>query len=294
MARRISLSSYRSKLNQIASKLKQQARDIDRNRREAIRRFNTAINNYNAAVRTHNNRVRANQQRLRSELARLRSSSAPQRVVTYRTAVVRLTESYARLDASSQSRSLSNEENYFYDLSEREAANSVSLLNALEDDNGDSNDAEQASDLQSTVIADEISSLSEDLDSRWRGALFSLNPRNPEAARHFCTSVREVFTGIIGLAATDDEVVAAMPNCDRTSQGSVTRRAKMAYRLRAKGIVNSELEAFADENIDNVLALFTELNGATHGPSGRFGLPALREIKRRVEESLLFLCQIAA
>lgn len=69
---------------------------------------------------------------------------------------------------------------------------------------------------------------------------------------------------------------------------------KRAYRLRSKGIVNSELEAFADENIDNVLALFTELNGATHGPTGKLGLPALREIKRRVEESLLFLCQIAA
>lgn len=294
MARRIWSSNYRSKLNQIASRLKQQAREIDRKRRESVRRLNAAINNYNAAVRTHNNRVRSNQQRLKNELARLRASSAPQRVATYRTAVVRLTESYARMDASSRSRTLSNEENYFYDLSEREAANSVSLLNVLESDRSDSNDSEQASDLQTTVIEDEISSLSDDLDSRWRGALFSLSPKNPEAARHFCTSAREVFHGIIELSAPDEEVAAAMPGCGRTSQGSVTRRAKMAYRLRAKGIVDGELEAFADENIDNVLALFSELNGATHGPSGKFSLAALREIKKRVEDALLFLCQIAA
>lgn len=301
MARRFSTSSFRSKLQQLQSrqrqalgKLKQAVQNLERAERERVRRVNAAIDRYNAAARNHNNRLRQNQQRLKIGIARLRASSSSPRVLTYRTAVVRLTESYARLDASSKSRSLSNQENYLYDLSEQEAANSVSLLNALEEDQDASGDSSYASDLQATVIDDEISSLSDDLDRRWRGALFSLDPQNPEAARHFCTSVREVFTGIIELSAPDEEVEAAMPNCDRTPQGSVTRRAKMAYRLRSKGIVNSELEAFADENIDNVLALFTELNGATHGPTGKLGLPALREIKRRVEESLLFLCQIAA
>lgn len=301
MARRISTSSIRSKLQQLQSrqrqalgKLKQAVQNLERAERERIRRVNAAIDRYNAAARTHNIRMRENQQRLKTGIARLRASSASPRVVTYRAAVVRLTESYSRLDASSQYRSLSNEENYLYDLSEREAANSVSLLNVLEEDQDASGDSSDAADLQATVIDDEISSLSDDLDRRWRGALFSLNPKNPEAARHFCTSVREVFTGIIEISAPDEEVEAAMPNCDRTPQGSVSRRAKMAYRLRSKGIVNSELEAFANENIDNVLALFGELNGGTHGPSGKFSLTALREIKKRVEDSLLFLCQIAA
>jgi hypothetical protein len=297
MARRISLSSYRSKLNQITNKLKQQARKIDQNRRERVRKINTAINNYNAAVRTHNSRIRANQQRLKNELARLHSRSSTQRVVTYRTSVVRLTESYDRLNATAQTRPLSSEENYFYDLSEREAANSVSLLNALEEDQESSDDSADASALQATGITDEISSLSEDLDSRWRGALFSLNPKNPEAARHFCTSVREVFTGIIELSAPDDEVMEAIPYCELvdTPQGKkVSRRAKMAYRLRAKGVVNTELEAFADENISNVLTLFKELNGGTHGLSGALSLMALLEIKKRAEDCLVFLCGIAA
>lgn len=294
MARRFSSSSYRNKLNQINNKFKQQVREIERKQREHDRKINVAINNYNAAVRAHNNRVRSNQQRLKSELARLQSRSSTQRVVTYRTSVVRLTESYQRLEATEQVRHLSNAENHFYDLSEREAANSLSLLNALEEDQKALGDSADTSGLQATSITDEISSLSEDLDSRWRGALFSLNPKNPEAARHFCTSVREVFNGIIELSAPDDEVEAAMPGCERTLQGSVTRRSKMAYRLRAKGIVNTELEAFADENISNVLTLFKELNGGTHGLSGVLNITALHQIKKRVEDCLVFLCRIAA
>lgn len=68
----------------------------------------------------------------------------------------------------------------------------------------------------------------------------------------------------------------------------------MAYCLRAKGIVNGDLEAFADQNIQNVLELFDELNGGTHGRSGALSLTALRGIKRRVQDSIQFLCQIAA
>lgn len=303
MARRIppSLSSLRSKLQQAqakrqqaVNKLKQGLRQLERVQQERVRKINAAINSYNAAVRAYNSRSRTNQQRLKNELARLQSHSSTQRVVTYRTSVVRLTESYQRLETTEQTRHLSNAENHFYDLSEREAANSVSLLNALEEDQAAPDDSADASGLQTTAITDEISSLSEDLDSRWRGALFSLNPKNPEAARHFCTSVREVFNGIIELSAPDDEVEAAMPGCERTPQGSVTRRSKMAYRLRAKGIVNTELEAFADENISNVLTLFKELNGATHGLSGALSLTALHQIKKRVEDSIVFLCQIAA
>ncbi|MGE0209509.1 MAG: hypothetical protein AB7D30_06010 [Lysobacteraceae bacterium] len=290
------MQQAQAKRRQAFNNLKQVVQKIERIERERVRKLNAAINNYNAAVRTHNNRVRANRQRLNSELNRLRAISAPQRV-TYRTTVVHLAESYERMDANAQFRTLSNAENHLYDLAEGEALNSVSLLNALEEDQDQPEAENDATDLQSTAITDEISSLSEDLDRRWRGALFSLNPKNPEAARHFCTSVREVFTGIIELSATDEDVVAALENCQmvKTAQGEkVSRRSKMAYCLRAKGIVNDELEAFADENIKNVLALFDELNGGTHGHSGVLSLTTLRGIKKRVENSIQFLCQIAA
>lgn len=38
---------------------------------------------------------------------------------------------------------------------------------------------------------------------RWKGALFSLSPTNPDAAQHFCTSAREVLTSMLDIAAPD-------------------------------------------------------------------------------------------
>jgi hypothetical protein len=184
-------------------------------------------------------------------------------------------------------------------LSEREAANTVGLFNALEADQRDNAPAEdpdsiEAKILQQTTIEDEIGVISEDLDSRWRGALFSLHPRNPEAARHFCTSVREIFTEVLELKAPDELVFSAMPACTRTQRGNATRRSKIEYLLSLKGIRSSELSEFVDEDVSNVIELFDVLNGATHGASGRLSIATLSQVKKRVEDGLLFLCRIAA
>ncbi|WP_312794617.1 hypothetical protein [Tianweitania sp.] len=39
--------------------------------------------------------------------------------------------------------------------------------------------------------------------------MYALNPVNTDAARHFCTSVREIFTEILDRWADDKAVVAA-------------------------------------------------------------------------------------
>lgn len=59
----------------------------------------------------------------------------------------------------------------------------------------------------------------QDLVDRWTGALFSLSPRNPDAARHFCTSTREVLIAMIDHAAPDSGVTTADSECDRTDRG---------------------------------------------------------------------------
>ena len=214
------------------------------------------------------------------------------RYVSYQQSVSVLTDSYRRLDAVSEEYELSPAENYLIDLSEREAANSVGVLNALEGGE-EASSPEDESGLQSTVITDEILAISSDLDGRWRGALFALSPLNPEAARHFCTSVREIFAEIINQSAPDELVRQEVPDFEVTSQGSVTRRSKMVYLLGKKGIENEELASFASDNIDNIVELFKALNSGTHGASGYHDAGALMQIKRRVEDGLLFLCQIA-
>jgi hypothetical protein len=141
---------------------------------------------------------------------------------------------------------------------------------------------------------DRLSSLSVDLDNRWRGALFSLNPQNPDATRHFCTSAREIFTEIFDTRATDKDVFSVMPDCQRTNNGNATRRSKIQYFLRKKGVNDSNVETFIDNDIENILELFHTLSDGTHGVAGRYTMNQLSVIKKRVEDGLIFLCDIAS
>lgn len=291
MAKRINISQLRSKLRQIESQRRQAIARYN----QKVRKYNqslcdlrAAIDRYNREVRSYNARRRQHYQRLQTELTRLRSRTST-RHAEFRASVNHLHETYTRLERSASTRTLSSVENYFLDLSEREAANSLGVLNALDADQL----PEEQAEFQRTAITDEVAVISEDLDARWRGALFALNPQNPEAARHFCTSAREIFVEILELKAPDDAVFAAMPNCQRTDRGNATRRSKMSYLFAQKGVGLAELADFANDDIGNVMELFELLNSATHGTAGRFNLPALGAIKRRVEDGLVFLSRLA-
>ncbi len=144
----------------------------------------------NLEVRRYNARVRANRQKIATELRRLQSTTTVRYQVVH-TSAITLNNYYERLDAGESSLEGSNYGSEFLDLSERENANSLALSNALESETDESNIDPSA--LLRTEIDGMLQQLSPDLGNRWRGALFSLNPQNPDAARHFCTSAREVF-----------------------------------------------------------------------------------------------------
>ncbi len=292
MARRISISQLKSRLRQQQSKQRQAVSRYN----QAVRKYNQrvrdlerAINRYNQEVRAYNSRRRHHQQRLQSELRRLQSQHSGSSAVL-RISVTRLHATYMRLEQSAAARSLSPADNYFLDLAEREAANSVEVVNALLAPQV----CEETVRLPQTAITDEIAVISEDLDTRWRGALFSLNPANPDAARHFCTSSREIFAQILDIKAPDEAVFAARPDARRTERGTATRRSKMAFLLLRKGVQLEELAEFASEDIENILELFDVLNVGTHARAGRYDMRALAAIKRRVEDGLVFLSRLAA
>lgn len=292
MVKRINLSQFRSKLRQIEAKQRQAIAQYNQKVRQynqSVRNLQGAIDRYNREVRAYNSRQRQHRQRVQTELARLRSRPSSTNV-QFRTSVTSLHESYTLLEKSAAARSLSSTENYFLDLSEREMANSLGVVNALEAEAPST----EAPDLQQTTVTDEIAIISEELDGRWRGALFALHPQNPEAARHFCTSAREIFVEILELKAPDEAVFAAIPSCPRTERGNATRRSKMTFLLAQKDVDMAELADFASDDIGNVLELFDLLNSATHGTVGRYDLATLGTIKRRVEDGLLFLSRLAA
>ena len=254
---------------------------------DKVRRYNTArkqaIDAYNREVRADNTRVRANLTRLQSELRRLSHQASTVRYTAFHKSVSMLSTAYEQLDNAGANPFLS-------DLAEQETANSVTVLNDLLDDDTDPKISEE--DLKNTQIAEELAHISLDLDSRWRGAIYALNPKNPDAARHFCSSTREIITEIIDTQAPNAAVFARFPNCQITEKGTPTRREKIRFCLDLNGRANDILENFIDANVDNVITLFDELNSGAHGRAGKFSPQQLGSIKIRVEDAIRFMCEI--
>ena len=289
MARRISLTQFKSKLRQFENKQKQAINNYNREVRKYNQNVKQTINKYNQEVKAHNARVRANRQRLKTELNKL-SRHKTTRYVVYRSSVVSLNDTYNYLDQRSESGNLETKYNYFLDLSEKEAANSVEVLNSLLH----SEEHQLSNYLNDSTFTDELQKISVDLDSRWRGAVFSLNPNNPDAARHFCTSAREVITQILEIKAPDNEVIELLPECTYTDQGKPTRRSKIKFLLHRKGLPDDDFEMFVEEDMQNIVELFRVFNDGTHGSAGTFDLHQLSAIKKRVEDSILFLSQLVS
>lgn len=178
-----------------------------------------------------------------------------------------------------------------FDLIEGEAANSAATWNVLQGEPADEAATERG--LNDTRITEELKAIAPDFDARWRGALFALNPANPDAARHFCTSSRELIDKVLLLAAPDEAVKALLPNYETTDYGSIARRARVRFCLVRSGRYSPEVHDFVDADLENVVQLFGEFNDGTHGSAGHFSIGQLQTIKQRVEDALLFLHEIS-
>jgi Predicted pPIWI-associating nuclease len=259
-------------------------RTVDREHRQAVE-------SYNRAVRAHNARVQANAAQMRSVSARIRSRPTSIQLTPLRDSSLALTDAYERLSERVSQQASDHDDDAVLTLPGAEAANSLRVVDALLAPQTEPE--AHPDDLEQTTIGDALRQVSADLDARWRGALFALNPRNPDAARHFCTSAREIIVGILDLKAPDAQVLQAKADCARMKDGKPTRRAKIEHVLRARGLNLTELADFVEADIANVVDLFDVFNSATHGAAGKFGLSQLREIKARVEGGVAFLASLA-
>ena len=293
MAKRITPSQLRSKLRQIQTKRKQAVDKFNREVRQHNQKVNRSINQYNNEVRKHNARVRANRQKIASELRRLQSTNTVIRYQTVRTSAITLNTQYESLDAREHEFENTDFGTNFLDLSERENANSLAVSNSLESDSDHASVNTDPSLLLRTEISSMLESISPELNNRWKGALFSLNPENPDAARHFCTSAREVFVQILDINAPDDQLINSNPSCEKTDRGYPIRREKIKYLLNRSGIINEAAVDFVDEDVNNVLSLFRVFNDGTHGSSGKFNIDKLMSIKTRVEDGITYLTSIS-
>lgn len=317
--RRMTPSQYASYLRQLQNKQNEAIRkynqEVDRVNRankaaaeKLVREYNREVDRVNAhnkrVVDNHNSRVRQENQAARAAIAKYNQSLRNHNAAVERDRQRRI----SALKASTSSRYVEVRQSTFdlsdrYDdvrrsnathadlvaLSEREAANSAQVAEAL-----GSAEPTMPEDQGDTGVLEYLQGFSAELGDRWRGALYALNPNNPDAGRHFCTSAREILADILERSAPDEEVVESDPGCDRVANtGQPTRRAKLTFLLRRKGAATSAMVGFVEKDIDDVVQLFRVFNEATHGPAGKHGFARLQAIRRRVEGGIMFLAAIA-
>ena len=284
MVRHVTQSQLQSAIRQAQQKQQRAINQYNQAARDYNRKVRQAVDQHNREVSAHNARVRANRARFQSELRRLNSTPAGTVRYTTSTRVIRTVErGFVGVETAVASGRWADPDNLL-DLAEGEAADSIATLNRLLDP-----DQQQAGELQATTLTRELADIGSELQDRWSGALFALNPSNPDAARHFCTSAREILTSMLDIEAPDGDVKAANANYIKTPNGGVSRRAKVHYCLARSGNDVAELVEFVEADIDGVIALFDDFNEGTHGPAGRFPMSELLILKERVERAVKFI-----
>lgn len=289
--------------NKVAAAERERQRAIDRYNRDArdhnnkvvaaAKAYDREVRQYNFKVNAHNREVVNQRRRVQDEIRRLNARSATVSV-TYRQSVQDLASSYEAVEGSLSTRPvLSDAENRFRDWASAEAANSAYLANALEGDTAADDDT-TAEDLVTPSMTVELSSFSDDLVQRWGGALYALNPRNPDAARHFCTSAREVLTTMLDTSAPNQSVLSFDSNCEQTKDGAPTRRAKIKFLLARNGIADASMDSFVEADMDSVLKLFRMFNDGTHGHAGKFSISQLAALRTRVESAITFVYRLTS
>ncbi len=272
---------YNREVDRVNQHNKRAVDDYNRRVRENNRNTQAAVTKYNQAVRAHNSQLERDRQR---RLSALRSLSGP-RYVEVRNSALDLSDRFARVERTVDTAAYGD----LLALSEREASNSAALAETLLAEG-----PPLPEEVPDTGILEYLSGFSQDLCDRWRGALFSLNPGNPDAGRHFCTSVREIFTEILDKWADNDDVLEADPNCELTpNKTGPSRRAKIRYLLKKKGADTPEMLGFVEKDIEDILQLFHVFNEATHGAAGKHGFAKLQSIRQRVEGGIMFLAAVA-
>lgn len=291
MVRRMTPAQLRAALQKAQRDQKRAVDKYNAALKKAVDGYNREVRTYNSKARAHNRQVENQRRRINQEIARLNARPAGVTFTTYRASTATLVQTYNTVESDLASSRVSPAAQRFVDLASDETANSVYLVNALEGD-GASEDDLSEEDLRAPSLAAELAAFGQDLVNRWTGALYALSPHNPDAARHFCTSAREVVITMLDGSAPDAEVKREEPNCEVTDRGAPTRRSKIGYLLRRHGVINEGITSLVDEDVNNLLSLFRTFNEGTHGHAGRFTITELSGIRTRVEAAIGFIHQV--
>jgi hypothetical protein len=286
MPRYVSPAEYKRLVEQHNREQKRRIENYNREVKKINDHNKRVVNAHNTLVTKYNDTQRKNRQALNYAIQRYNTYRRTAHintsyVVTH--SVELLQQSYQVLNQHSEELSDSP---LVRQYPEQEASNSIQLYNSV---NGiDPGEYIEPITLQRSAVEEQLHLLSPELYKRWKGALFSLSPGNPDAARHFCSSVREIFTQVIDLKAPDKEVENNfLPITYHNNRPD--RRSKIKYILLNNSVHSPEMENFLQDNINDLTRFYQELNDGTHGYTGKFDTQQLLKMKKRAEDSIIYL-----
>jgi len=120
----------------------------------------------------------------------------------------------------------------------------------------------------------------------WQGAIEALRSNNPDKARHFAVSMRELFREVMHRLAPNDAVHewSTNPTTDFDDQGNPTRGGRIRYIFR--NVSQAPLSEFAKQNIRTVLTFVDALQPETHLIESRLDEKQSLALRNYAETSL--------
>ena len=100
---------------------------------------------------------------------------------TYKISVINVNQNYDRLRQKYDFEDNSNRYRNFLEKIEEENANNLEVANVILNNDETNNEGYS---LEENIVSNKLLNISKDLDNRWKGAIFSLNPKNPDVTRH--------------------------------------------------------------------------------------------------------------
>ncbi|MDD4201969.1 MAG: hypothetical protein PHQ52_00690 [Candidatus Omnitrophica bacterium] len=130
-----------------------------------------------------------------------------------------------------------------------------------------------------------------DFINMWRGACNALASNNPDRVRHFCVSIRELFTHLLHSLAPTKKVEKWSSEPQYYQNNKPTRKARIEYICR--NIKTGKLEHFVSTDVTSSLAFIDLFQGGTHKVRHSFDKKQLQALQVKAEGTLNYLIEIA-
>lgn len=177
-----------------------------------------------------------------------------------------------------------------------EVLNSLDILETLSVNNTEDNfEAEKHFIRNEVIVEGRIEEIltntgSGDLIQMWEGAKAVLNStNNPDYARHFITSLRELLTHFIQRLAPDKEICKWTSSPDDFHDKRPKRRTRLNFICRS--INHDNFSNFLKKDIDSTLELIDLFQRGTHKVGSPYTRNQLIALKAKFEGIILFLSE---